>query len=216
MSFWSKLGGAVANIAAEVIPGGKIIKGVVEAVVGGGSSQPVIQVPKAQLTGGGNVGLPALVSSASGGLPALSLGGSAPLVAAAGTTAAIGSQTVGTLPFWRGPGGKLQAPWQDPNIPEYLKQFALDDAYLRICYRAPRGYVVIRDKDGRPFAVNKWIAQKAGIWKPNPKPLLTATDVRALRRAATLKKTVARLNKLYGPKLVHHSSTAPTTKKRGK
>jgi hypothetical protein len=204
--WWQKALGVVSNVAAAIVPGGNIIKSIVDATgvtgSGGGSTMPVITVPKSQLTGGGV-----------GGLPALPTMSNAPVLAASAGAAAMQNQSVGgILPWWRGPGGKLQMPWNDPRIPEYLKQFAIDDAYLKQYVRAPRGYVIVRDANGNPFGVNKWIAQKAGIWKPSPKPMLTSTDVRALRRAASLQKKLAKLNKTFGPKIKHVKVAA--TKKR--
>jgi hypothetical protein len=216
MSWWKKALKVVGNVASAVVPvGGGVIKAVIDTAVGsGGGGTPTITVPKSQLTGGNM--LPALTSAVQAGLPALTsaVGSKLPALAAAAGTAAIASQTVGTLPFWRGAGGKLQMPWNDPQVPEYLKQFALDDAYLKQCVRAPRGYVVVRDAQGRPFAVNRWIAQKFGVWRPSPKPMLTATDVRALRRAAALQKKLARLCKTYGPKVKRVNVCLPKPKRK--
>lgn len=121
-----------------------------------------------------------------GGLPAVpGLGASA-----ATGTAMVVAQGAGGLPvpWWKGPGGKLQMPGSDPRIPEYLKSFALDDAYLKIYYRAPRGYVIVRDSQGRPFAVNKKIAQSFGVWKPAAKPPISATDWKNYKRNQTIEK----------------------------
>lgn len=74
----------------------------------------------------------------------------------------------GLLP--RGPGGRLQLPWQDPAIAEHLKKWAIDDAYLKQYVRAPKGYVVVRDQQGRPFGVLQKVAQFYGLWKPAKKP----------------------------------------------
>lgn len=86
---------------------------------------------------------------------------------------------------FKGPGGKLQVPGFGPDVPDYLKQFSLDDSYLTVMYRAPKGYVVLKDADGRPIPVNKIIAKQMGLWKPGKKPLLSIRDTNALRRAST-------------------------------
>lgn len=147
-----------------------------------------------------------LVSS-TGGLPALPLG-----AAAAGATTALATTSPGGLPvpWWKGPGGKLQLPWNDPRIPEYLKQFALDDAYLKTYYRAPKGYVIVRDNQGRPFAVNKMIARQFGIWKPNKKPPISVRDWSSFQRAKRVEK---KLRKIAGPALRKYSSRSTSTKK---
>lgn len=153
--------------------------------------KPKVQVSSAS---GAVVGsqLPSVVQS---GLPAVSSGG---LPALAGVTgaAAIASQATGLtsiIPWWKGPGGKLQMPWSDPRVPEFLKQFSLDDAYLKVYYRAPRGYVVVRDAQGRPFAVMKQIAKQFGLWKPSPKPPISVTDWRCLRRAEAVERKLRKI-----------------------
>lgn len=127
-----------------------------------------------------------------GGLPALPM--------APAQTRAIQSTSPGGLPvpWWKGPGGKLQLPWNDPRIPDYLKQFALDDAYLKPYYRAPRGYVVLRDASGKPFAVNKAMAKAFGLWRPKKKPPISVSDWQAFKKAERVEK---KLKKIAGPAL---------------
>lgn len=144
----------VGNVASGLSVAGAGY-GAYKAITSGGGSKPIV----------GN--LPP------GGLPALAGMGGA--MVAAGSTGGFG------LP--RGPGGKLQLPWNDPNIPAYLKQFSLDDSYLRQCVRAPRGYVVIRDADGQPFAVLKTMAKQFKLWKAKPKPPISVRDWHHLRGA---------------------------------
>lgn len=87
-----------------------------------------------------------------------------------------------TSPFV-GPGGRLQLPFTGAEIPDAIKAFALDDRYLMTYYKAPRGYVVVRDADGKPFPLNKKIAQQMGYWKPAKKPLLSIRDTQSIKRA---------------------------------
>ena len=117
------------------------------------------------------------------------------------------------VPFWKGPGGALQMPWSDPRIPEYLKQFALDDAYLRSYVRAPRGYVIVRDASGRPFAVLRQIARQIGIWRPAAKPPISATDWKNYKRNKAIEK---KLIKIARPAMRAHSRPSSTTTKRRK
>lgn len=132
-----------------------------------------------QLAGGGG-GLPALPGNMQ--LPALQ-------------NQAMQAAGVGGLPvpFFKGPGGKLQMPWSDPRIPEYLKQFALDDAYLKVFYRAPKGYIILRDASGRPFAVNKKIAIQAGVYKSPARPPISATDWKNYKRAKSVEKKLLKI-----------------------
>lgn len=105
---------------------------------------------------------------------------------------------VGTLPFWRGPGGKLQMPWNDPQIVEALKPYSIDDAHLKVYYRAPKNYVVLRDSQGRPFACLKWAAKMAGLWHAKAKPPISVRDWHAFQAARRVEK---KLLKIAGPAL---------------
>ena len=136
------------------------------------------------------------------GLPALS-GVPMQMPAIGGVPAPSQMPRVGTLPMWRGPGGKFQLPWQDPNIAGYLKQFALDDAYLQIYYRAPRGYVVVRDPQGRPFAILKSAARYFGLWHPHAKPPISVRDWHSFQAARKVEK---KLRKIAGPALRKHGT----------
>jgi hypothetical protein len=125
-------------------------------------------------------------------------------------TTGIGN-LVNSLPWWKGAGGKLQLPWNDPRIAEYLKQFALDDSALQVYYRAPRGYVIVRDSNGRAFAVLKQVAKQFGLWRPSAKPPISATDWKHYKRNRQIEK---RLLKIARPALRKHSR--PATSKRGR
>lgn len=213
MSLFGKIIGKVAGVAANFIPGGSLIKGVVKvaapaiasafkkpaakAVLGAGAAGIAGGMGLARVTTGGtSMQLPV------GTLPALPL--------AVAQTGAIQQQGAGGLPvpWWKGPGGKLQLPWNDPNIPQYLKQFALDDAYLKIYYRAPRGYVIVKDATGRPFAVNKAIAKQFGLWRPAAKPPISATDWKHYKRNQIIEK---RLRKIAAPALRKTRKATTTT-----
>jgi hypothetical protein len=137
------------------------------------------------------------------------------LVTGAATSAATAAveQGVGGLPvpWWKGPGGGLQMPWNDPQVATYLKQFSLDDSYLRVYYRAPRGYVIVRDAQGRPFAVLRQIAKQFKLWRPAAKPPISATDWKNYKRSKQIEK---KLIKIARPALRAHSRPAAATTKR--
>jgi len=113
----------------------------------------------------------------------------------------------GILPFWRGPNNKLQMPWNDPNIPQFLQQYALDDSYLKTMVRAPKGYVVVRDGNGRPFAIPKVVAKTFGLWRPAAKPPITATEWKHYKRNQQIEK---KLIKIAKPALKKHHSVRNT------
>lgn len=133
-----------------------------------------------------------------GGLPALpgmsGVRGSAPIMAPGNT---------GSFGIPRGPGGKMQLPWNDPSTPAFLKQFALDDSAIKICYRAPRGYVIVHDSSGRPFPLLKKIAQQYHLWKPAKKPPISVRDWSALKRAD---RTIHKMKKIVTmtTRIEHH------------
>lgn len=150
---------------------------------------PGARATAAGVATGGTMGLfEKLVGSAKGGSFLSSMATPAP-----GSTGGFG------LP--RGPGGKLQWPWKDPNIPKLLKAHAIDDQYLTLVPRAPRGYIVLRDEDGEPFGVDKNIARGYGLWHAKKKPPISVRDWQALRRSyrtvRTLQKAV-RMAKTVG------------------
>lgn len=135
-----------------------------------------------------------------------------PAIAGAAATAATSPGGL-PVPWWKGPGGSLQMPWSDPRVPEYLKQFALDDSYLKAYYRAPRGYVIVRDANGRPFAVNKQIARSFGLVRPKKKPPISVGDWSAFQKARKVEK---KLRKIAGPALRKYGSRAPAKTKKGR
>jgi hypothetical protein len=192
MSFLKALG-SIASVAANFIPGGGIVKTALQ--VGGKiMSKPVVKVAAGAAAGIGGM---KLISSAGqqsvGTLPALP-----------GVTTGITTPSApGGLPIgWKGPNGKLQLPWNDPRTPEFLKQFALDDSYLKTYYRAPKGYVILKDANGRPFPVLKKIAQQYGLWKPSAKPPISATMWKHYKQNKRIEK---KLIKIAGPAVRKHS-----------
>lgn len=206
-------------ILSAILGGAAAVAGVVKGVgkIWSKVKKPVPKVKVSAATAAGlgvGAGAGALVPVSGAvrtGLPAIPLG-----PAAAGAAGAMMATSPGGLPvpWWKGPGGKLQMPWSDPRIPQYLKQFALDDAYLRTYYRAPKGYVVLRDEQGRPFAVNKAIARQFGLWRPKRKPPISVSDWQAFKKAQRVEK---KLRKVAGPALRKYgrrTSTKTTSRRK--
>jgi len=216
MSIFTKLLG----LAADVIPGGGLIKTGIKLATPAIASIFTKSGAKAVAGSAAAAGLGYGFANVTTGGQSMNLPiGQLPTLAglAASNTAMQASSPGGLpVPWWKGAGGKLQAPWSDPKIPEYLKQFALDDAYLRTYVRAPRGYVIVRDANGKPFAVLKKIAQQAGIWRAPRKPPISAGDWNKFKTAERVEK---KLMKIAGPairKRQRKSSRACVTTRKGK
>lgn len=104
----------------------------------------------------------------------------------------------------------------DPNIPDALKPYAISMANLRTVYRSPiKGFVVIRDQKGDPFALPKKYARDFG-WRPSKKPPISVGDWEAVKRAdRTIRKvkqittTMVRVDKnIKGGKIVARKAKA--------
>lgn len=225
MGFLSGLGnilGKGLDIVTDFIPGGNLVQSAVELVVpqsesffsgtmgsgGGGSvggSVPTYQV------GGPMPTMPALpgIQQMSAVVPSNSM----PLPAMQTQAAASGGPGGLPVPWWKGAGGKLQLPWNDAQIAEYLKPYALDDAYLKPYYRAPKGFVVVRDGSGRPFAVKKEIAKFFGLWRPTAKPPISATDWKHFKRNKAIEK---KLTKVAAPVIAKARKAARDSASRKK
>lgn len=83
--------------------------------------------------------------------------------------------------------------------------------------RAPRGYVVVYPDDpsgrtGTPVAMLKSVARSCGYWKPTPKPVMTSSDMKTLRKADRLQKKVDRIAKMANSV----GGKAPLRRVRGK
>ena len=170
------------------------------------ASKPIVKVAAGAITALGAGAAVNQITQPTGVLPALPGGGGLPALPGA-QTAMMQSQSVGTLPMWRGAGGKFQLPWNDPNIPAMLRQFSLDDAYLRQAVRAPHGYVVVRDAQGRPYAVERSMAIKMRIWKPAKKPPISAGE---WNKYKTSQRVAKKLMKIAAPEIRkrHRASAA--------
>ncbi|MGH7198310.1 MAG: hypothetical protein ACREH5_06185, partial [Candidatus Omnitrophota bacterium] len=68
-------------------------------------------------------------------------------------------------------------------------------SYLRTVPRAPRGYVVVRDVQGRPYAMMRFVAQKVGMWRPKQKPPISVRDWNSLRRSNSVIKKLQTMEK---------------------
>lgn len=124
---------------------------------------------------GGSGGMPALPMSAAGGLPAFPGGGGF-----------AGKAGPGDRSIFR----------NDPNVVEAMKAWAIPLRGLRTYYRAPKGYVVVRDQVGDPMGIPKAMAKMYFGWKPAKKPLLSIRDTNAIKRAGTAIKKLQNAEKM--------------------
>jgi hypothetical protein len=204
---WKDIVKGVSSAVSGFIPGGGLINAAVQLALP--EKKTSFTAPAGQTFNLGGTGL-ATTSFASQGIQQVS--SQLPALAMAQNQAVTAQGAGGLpLPWFKGPGGKLQLPWNDPRIPDYLKQFALDDAYLKTYVRAPKGYVILRDSSGRPFAVNKSVARSMGLWKPAAKPPISATDYKHFKRNKTIEK---RLRKIAGPALRRNTTRVAASTKR--
>lgn len=173
----AKIGKAIIKPLGNLVPKNTIFSKALQAV--GLASKPAAVLTTA-------VALPAAAgyagaSMAQGGQPSLPGGMAAPQPAGGGL-----------LPWWRGAGGKLQFPWQDPQ--QLLQPpYAYDDSYLRITYRAPRGYVVVKDPQGRRYCMAKPVARSVGLWRASRKPPISAGDWHRYQTARTVEKKLVKI-----------------------
>lgn len=118
--------------------------------------------------GGGGGGLPAIPGNA---YPALPGGGVAPPI--------VGSRSI------------LR---DDPNVVDALKPWAIATRNLRTAYRSPvKGYVVLRDSAGDPYAIPKFLATKYLGYKSAKKPPISVGDWEAVKRADRTVKKVRKI-----------------------
>jgi len=70
----------------------------------------------------------------------------------------------------------------------------------RECLRCPKGYVLIRDPRNPSAAtcMLKTVARQMGLWKPRPKPPMSASDYRKLRIAKRVEKKIKRMAGMAG------------------
>jgi len=59
-------------------------------------------------------------------------------------------------------------------------------------HRAPKGYVVVEFPQGSGYkvAMKKEIARSMGLWKAQPKPLATSSEVKAMQKARAVEKRI--------------------------
>lgn len=163
-----RAGGAVATTVrtAAKVPGVKFIPGVGTALTVASAG-----LSAASMFGG---------SGGGGGMPPSPFGGAGPIYGPRGGI----NPSAGDRSIFR----------NDPNVPTDLKGSVISKGNLRTYYRAPKGYVVMKDAAGDPMGVPKHIAKMYG-WKPAKKPLLSIRDTNAIRHAGAVINKLKKFNK---------------------
>lgn len=143
-----------------------------------------------KLIGGGSKSTPPV-------LPAnIGFGSTVPGIARMSTIQRSSTGRTGISSKFSGPGGRFQIPGTGPTIPDFAKQFALDDSFLKTYFRAPKGYVVVKDGNGRPFPLLKTVARQLGLWKAAKKPPISVRDWESLKRGNKAVNKIKRVNKM--------------------
>jgi hypothetical protein len=87
------------------------------------------------------------------------------------------------------------------SVQQSMLPQTVDESQLKAYYRAPKGYVVVKDTvSGKVIGVRKADARALGLWKPKPKPPISVKDWHAYKAAI---KTEKKIKKVF-----HHSFTA--------
>lgn len=82
----------------------------------------------------------------------------------------------------------------DPNIPDFLKPFAISKGNLKQYYKGPKGTVIVHDSVGDPYALDRRLAIRFKLWKPAHKPPISVGDWQSVKRAD---RTVKKMRKIF-------------------
>jgi hypothetical protein len=93
------------------------------------------------------------------------------------------------------------------QVPEVLE---MNHPLIRAYYRAPKGFVIVRQNGQYVGAVRKDVARRAKLWKPARKPPITARDWHCYQTAEKVEK---KLRKIAG-KAVRATQHRVTCKKK--
>lgn len=69
----------------------------------------------------------------------------------------------------------------------------IDSTMLGQYYRAPRGYVIVRDPQGNVFGMLRSYARQTGYWKPSRKPPISAGDWHKYQTAKSVEKRLLKI-----------------------
>lgn len=96
-------------------------------------------------------------------------------------------------PVVTNPGTGTLDPWQALYMPITMQPTA------QVINRAPKGYVLITHPvTGQKIAVLKEVARRLRLWKPRPKPPISAAEYRQLKTAERVERKLKRLTQNAG------------------
>lgn len=172
--------GAIARIASKVVrpaTSAVLSAGRAASKIPGVGAIPV--VGNVLAAAGGLAAVSSMVGGgSSGSLPALPSGMNLPVPGMGAPT------TMGDRSIFR----------NDPNVIEAVKPWAISKANLKTYYRAPKGFVIVYDSAGDPYALPRKMAMWLKLWKPAHKPPISVGDWQAVKRAD---RTVKRMKKIF-------------------
>ena len=91
-----------------------------------------------------------------------------------------------------GRSGRELMPYEGTEFDKIGRPIAVHAEMIERAY-VPPGYVVVDMPDGERIGVLRNVARSMGLWRPRPKPPITAGDARAIRRANSARKRVKKL-----------------------
>lgn len=134
----------------------------------------------------------------------------ADLIAGQMSKALSGPAGMGGLPALKGigaAGGSLATLQRSGTSIQSVMPDVLDPSLLRTYYRAPKGYVIVRDPSaGTVMAVRKDVARAYKLWHAARKPPISAGDWHKYQTARGVEK---KLLKIAAPALRKRQSRAP-------
>jgi hypothetical protein len=174
---------------------GSILKGAVSLAKAGGGALASVGRAANKIPGVGAIPVVGNVLAAAGGLATVSsmVGGGG------GGSAGLPMLPSGGLPAIPGQGALAQMGergWfsNDPNIPDFLKPFAISKGNLKTYYKGPKGTVIVHDSAGDPYALDRRLAIRFKLWKPAHKPPISVGDWQSVKRAD---RTVKKMRKIF-------------------
>lgn len=112
--------------------------------------------------------------------------------------------------------GKRSIFRDDPNIADQLKPYAIDNRFLKQYYRAPKGFVVLKDQVGDAYAIPKALAKMYGMWKPAAKPPISVRDWhhlqganRVVKKLKAVEKVAKHIANFHSPRRMPHVAQLP-------
>lgn len=171
-SFGKRLLKGAASVT-KLVDKAPVVGSVARALPFVGAAMTAVQVGSSLLGG----------SKGGGALPALPM----PQGAAAGLPMIPGANAPATM-------GSRSIFRNDPNVVEALKPYAISMHNLKQYYRAPRGFVIVHDQVGDPYALPRKLAQMARLWKPAHKPPISVGEWQSIKKAD---RTVKKMKKIF-------------------